>query len=858
MENNSEFPTRIEVSNGSDPNQPRTVVQSARDAAPFVGRRPNVETGSKKGGTRLALSVFDKLIGLSVFMIAVGVPLYFTSLSYQGIVFEKQMYFYFWLLIGLVSWAAKGVINEEMAIRKTPLDVPIIGFWAACLLSTVFSVDKWHSFWGAFGDPTRGFMSVTAMVILYYLIISNFDRKRLPFILYGLVGGGAALVFWSTLIFVKVPFAGGLVSSIVSGRLAQYVPLSLTGSITGAAAVFSAMLVLFTIAILKISEKEHFGLASKSAIGVLLLAILSDLVLLLSIYGFIPWAGLFAGIVVFLIYILSKIVRPKASWAWLPLVLFVAVMIVRMTGEVQISRVNFPTEASLNYKLSWDVALESLKSRFILGSGPATYGYDFSLHKPKYFNNNAFFSLRFSQGTGAVMESLSTLGALGTFFLAVLILSFLSVSFYLISREKEKNKLYSLGVLSAAFMLLVDVTVMKFEGTVLMMTVLVGIMALAFILDESDTQAKSLNLSLKASPKFALALAFVFMVISAGVAFLFVFLGKIYTADIYAGKAMIASASNIDNAASRMNDAVRLNPREGEYYAKLGEIYMALANREVMKGENDRNTDLIKNLVNNALLVSSAGSNLRPKDVEAWESLAGIYENSGVYLGDSVKMAEDAYKKALDLDPNNPSLMLSIGRVRIAEASLEKDQPSKEAALNDAKDYFQKAVDSKADFAPAYYQIALIDDALGDKDGAIDNATKAAGYDRSNADYLIGLANFYRFRGGDKDYDSSEAILKEAIRQNDKNVNAHFYLGLTYEKQKDRDNAKAEYQKVKSLLGDGSDDVKKQIDKMLDNLSKGVENTPESLGLSSGQQQDQQQQQQGQDQQPSDQPAAGQ
>ncbi|NTU67072.1 MAG: hypothetical protein HGB08_04090 [Candidatus Moranbacteria bacterium] len=789
------------------------------------------DDSGKKRNSGFVLGLFDKIIGLSVFMIAIGIPLYFTSLSFQGIVFEKQLYFYFWLLLALVSWAAKGVITEEMNIKRTPLDIPIVGFWAACLLSVFFSVDRWHSFWGAFGDPSRGFMSITAVIILYYLIISNFDQRRLRSILFGLVGGGAILVFWSSLIFLKIPFIGGTVDSLVSGHFAQFIPLSASGSITGLGAYFSALLVLFTVSVLKLAEKDKMGIMDRVSVGVLLAALFFDLILLLSIYGFVPWIGLFSGIVVFLIYILSKIVRPKMSWAWLPMVLFVAVMIIRMTGEVQISRVNFPTEASLNYKLSSDIAVSSLKDRFILGSGPATYGYDFSLHKPQYFNENALYMLRFYQGTGIAFESIATLGALGTFFLVILILSFVSVSIYLISREKEKNKLYSLGLLAASLVLLIDAISMKMEGTVLILTALVGIIALASILNESDTQTKTLSLSLKASPKFALALAFVFMVISAGVAFLFVFLGKIYTADIYAGRAVMVSSANTEDAVMKMNRAISLNPREGAYYSKLGELYMILANKEVMKDDNSRNVDLIRQLVNSSLYAASAGSNLQKNDVGSIESLAQVYENSGMYLGDSLKMAEQSYEQALQLDPHNPATLLKIGQIKIAEASLEKDQSTRKGLLDDAKGFFERSVSEKSNFAEGYYQIALIDDALGDKDGTIDNATKAVQNDSGNATYLIGLANFYRFRGGDGDYDNAEKIFQYIIQSDDKNINAHFYLGLTYEKDKKRDQAKAEYQKVESLLPDGSNDTKKQLEKMIDNIGRGIENTPDSLGL---------------------------
>ena len=72
-------------------------------------------------------------------MLFLGVPLFFTGLTFQGLAFEKQIYFYFWLLLALVVWATKGVIAGEMKIRRTPLDIPILAFWLTYLLATIFS-----------------------------------------------------------------------------------------------------------------------------------------------------------------------------------------------------------------------------------------------------------------------------------------------------------------------------------------------------------------------------------------------------------------------------------------------------------------------------------------------------------------------------------------------------------------------------------------------------------------------------------------------------------------------------------------------------------------------------------------------
>lgn len=774
---------------------------------------------------KIIVRILDRVLGFSIFAVFFGLPIFFTGLTFQGIIFEKQLYFYFWLLLGLVSWTAKGVIIGEMNIRRTPLDIPIIGFWLVYLLATIFSVDRWHSFWGMFGDPSRGFMSITALIIAYYLIFSNFNKKRMQLMLVAIVASGSILTTWTLLSIRGIKF--------LPDSIAQYFPLSLVGSMSGLGIIFSCLIPIIVVSIFKLAENEEMRKVMKGVLIGMMLAVLAlDLLLIAVLYNFVPWLGLFFGAALFLIFILAKIVRPKVSWTWLPMVLFVLIMVLKMTGEISLSKVNLPVEVSPNYQVSLDIAAQSLKSKFILGSGPSTYGYDFSKNKPQDFNLNAFYNLRFFQGTGIVLEALPTIGGVGTFFLIIGILSFLSLEFYLLYREKERNKIYSLGIFAATIIIVIDIISMRVEGTILVLGSLLAVLSLATALYESGTQEKYLSLSLKASPKYALALAFLFMVVSAGVAFMFVFLGKIYVADMYAGVADRQIYSNQEDSIMKISKAIKLYGKEGKYYGQLGQYYMILANKEAMKSEKERDLQKVKQYLNFSIEATRQSSELTKNDVNSTEVLAQIYENAGLYVVDSLNMASDAYKRGLELEPHNPSYYLKLGQIKVNLASTKKDEQERGQLISEANDLFQRSVDEKANFDAGYYQLSLTQSALGDLDKAIDSATKAIQLNPQNMDYAINLARLYQSRGKGDDVKTAEQVYKAIIAQSDTNVSAHFYLGLLYEKEKNKNGAKQEYQKVDSLLvGDNVWDTKKQVEKMISNVEKGIENTPENLGL---------------------------
>jgi cytochrome c-type biogenesis protein CcmH/NrfG len=777
---------------------------------------------------KFIVKVLDKIIGFSIFAVFFGLPLFFTGLTFQGIVFEKQLYFYFWLLLGLVSWTAKGVILGELDIRKTPLDVPIIGFWLVYMLATIFSIDRWHSFWGGFGDPSRGFMNITALIISYYFIFSNFNKKRLNLILGAIAGSGFILIPWTFLAVRGIKF--------LPDSLAQYSPLSLVGSISGLGVLFSSLVPILTVVILKVADSDGISkLFRRLLVGFLVLTLILDLLLISALYSFISWPGLFSGVAIFLIFVLAKIVRPKLSWTWLPMVIFIAIMVLRMIGEVSIVKVNLPIEVSPNYQISWDIATSSLKNKFFLGSGPATYGYDFSMNRPQDFNLNAFYNLRFFQGTGIVFEALPTIGGIGTFLLIIGILSFVSLEFYLLAREKEKNKLLSLGIFTAVVIMLIDIFSIRAEGPVLIFAALLAFVSLAVVLYESETQEKYLSLSLKAAPKYALALAFLFMVVSAGVAFLFVFIGKIYAGDVYAGMAEREVSTNQENSILKMSKAIKLYDKESKYYGQLGQYYMILANKEAVKSEKERDLQKIQQFLNYSIAATRQSSDLAKNDINSVEILAQIYENAGLYVVDSLNLASGAYNRGLELDPHNPSYYLKLGQIKISLASTKKDEQERKQLIKEADELFQKAVDEKNNFDAGHYQLSLTQNALGNIDRAIEEGLKAVQINPQNQDYLVSLARIYTSRGKEDDLKNAEQIWKAVISRNDNDIAAHFYLGTLYEKKKDKNGAKQEYQKVDSLLvGDNAAETKKQIEKMISNLDRGIENTPESLGLTTG------------------------
>ncbi|MFH0969235.1 MAG: tetratricopeptide repeat protein [Patescibacteria group bacterium] len=778
------------------------------------------------------VKILDFIIKISLFAIFFGIPLFFTNLSYQGIAFEKQIYFYFWILLALVAWGSKGGYVGEMKIRRTPLDLPIIGFWIFYLLATIFSVDQWHSFTGFFGDPSRGFISITAMVVVYYLILSNFNENLSKWLMKATVFSGIIALVWELMKIFNLRL-------FIPQSIWDNLPINTIGSLQSFAVYACFLVFIFMTAILKLQNDDSICLMKKRIYSFLYFVLIAaSLLAILVLYNYLPifrsfpMIGLVVGSAFFLIFVLAKIVRPKEAWGLFPMVVFIIILAFLMIGSVNISSVNLPFNVSIPYPTVMHIARESIQNNFFIGYGPGNFGYAFSKFLPANFDN---MNLRFFEGEGIIFESISTIGAIGTALLMIAILTFLGTSIFLLYREKEKNKLYSLGILTATIVILINVITSQAEAAIVILLVIMSALSAGILFAESNVKEKFINFSLKTSPKFALTLAFISLLIFASVAFLFVFFGKIYIADLYMGKAVRSEKVSEEGSISKIGKALQLNSREGRYFARLGQEYLVLTNEEMLKGENERDVNKIQAYLSTGVQAGIMGRDLMKNDVTAIETLAQIYENSGIYLLEGLDLAEKEYQRALELEPNNPNFYMRLGQIKNRVAATKESKEEKKKLVEEGRDLFNKALEVRNNYDPAYYNLALSEEALGDLDKAIEDMTKAAMIQRNNINYVFNLARMLQSRGKDDDNKTAESLFKEILGVNDKEINTHFNLGLLYEKTNRKSEAISEYQKVIDLLPEGSDDTKNQLEKMISNIKKGVENTPENLGLTNNQ-----------------------
>jgi tetratricopeptide (TPR) repeat protein len=283
--------------------------------------------------------------------------------------------------------------------------------------------------------------------------------------------------------------------------------------------------------------------------------------------------------------------------------------------------------------------------------------------------------------------------------------------------------------------------------------------------------------------------------------------------------------------------ALRLYPQEGRYFTRLSQEYMALANAEGRKPEAERDVNKIAFLVRESVASGTRSKDLMPNDVLSIEALGLIYENASLFATDALPRSEEAYRRAVELEPQNPLFQIKLGQIKRLTADGKEAGAEKNALYEEALTAFKLATEKKPNLAIAHYNLAVAQARLKQLDAAIDSTRKALQYAPANLSFKYNLAALYQLRNSDGDRSTAEKLYKEVLTANERLIDVRLSLGLLYESTNRRTEALSEYEKILSFLPeeDGTAPAVKQtraqVNQVIDNLRSGKGNIPSENSL---------------------------
>ena len=769
-------------------------------------------------------------------------PLFFTGIISPNLGLEKMVVFYFLVLIGTVAWVTKGVITGELSFKRTPLDWPILAMLVIFIVSTILSVSQKDSLIGLYGNPAKSLVAVFIFVIFYYLLINNLNAKRIKILFWALVAGTTLITIYSLL-----QLFGIFALPLDFTKTRAFNPLASLSGLTMFIVMMLPLVVLATAQLEEIHPQLKNKILKIAIKALLSLVGLAGLTILILLNGFTFWPAAIVGIVIVLMFLLSKIIKITNANLAFPIITFLLLIILLVLGNFNLMSLNLPVEVSLSRQASWEIAKTTVIKNPFFGSGLATYNYDFIKYKGTGFNASPLWNIRFDSATGVTSELLATTGGLGTLAIVVITLIALSLCFIaLIKAIKDEIQSISLALFASFISILIFQVWFALNSSVFLLSIIFSILALAIAISLYPEKFKVLNLTFRASAKYALALAAIFLTVSAGVVILFTLGIKMYLADYFALKAV--RAADLNQKVYNFNRAIQLAPYQDNYYVLLANNYMALANQEVMTGGS--NQQLVENNLSLAIENAKKAVAIAPNNVSNNEAMALIYENASFYVRGALEWAETLYNKVITLEPDSPAPLVRLALINMARANLETDKAEQEHYINEALKFYDQAIAKKGDLGAAYYGKAIAYERLNKIDEAVENAKQAVIVTRDNIDYRFELGRLFFNRGvlkpnlaqtaaaditkgegqeenlsvepiktpgfslaNNDDLRNAEQIFLSILQANPNHANALYSLGLVYQVSDEKEKAKIAIKSLLNLLTDQAsiDAVKKQF-----------------------------------------------
>lgn len=138
----------------------------------------------------------DRIIEYSFYALFLLVPLVFSGDTSELFELNKM-----WLTFGITAiigatWASKMVLEKRITIQRTPIDLLLMLFLVSQIISTIFSLDPYVSWWGYYSRFNGGLLSTICYIILFYAFVSNLQLKQVWKTLFVSLIAGLCVSLW--------------------------------------------------------------------------------------------------------------------------------------------------------------------------------------------------------------------------------------------------------------------------------------------------------------------------------------------------------------------------------------------------------------------------------------------------------------------------------------------------------------------------------------------------------------------------------------------------------------------------------------------------------------------------------------
>lgn len=699
----------------------------------------------KKKTNRLLLLV----LGITIFVL----PNLFLPVTFYPASLNQQTFAAVAALLLIVVFLAGWLSRAEIALPKSKIFFVLSGLVLAAFASNYFSAAPYKSFFGETGSEAAAFLSLAVFAVFFFALGVLGARENAVKVLLKIFAFGSALTglfFLINAVYAKI--SGGF---LLPWPFARFNGFNTIGNLS-ALAIFAGLGFLTNFGLF-IFGKSRKSKIIHGAFGLLLLAVL---IILGNPFVFL---GLTAGLALGLILLVFRGNEQGKKTVNFFLSL-ISLSFIFIFARLPLGFIfNFPPEAGLNSPVSLAVNKGVWFSGFknlIIGSGPATFVYDFIRHRPLEFNLGDFWSVNFSQGFSFWNAAAAELGVLGF----VLLLTFFAVSVIKGIRDAAKDRSNFLELRLTTLVVLAFGLIVSFFhplNFVLLFNLFIFSGLIWFYKKEEEDEWK-ISLASTTPKTVVLSLVLIFLII--GAVFGGFSLGRWYLANAIFGKAAIAvGGGDLNGAAQKTVQAINLWNKNDFFFRNLSQFLLLNLQRGSVASPQDAQSALA-----NAIFMAQEAKKLNSLEPANYLNLAGIYEALIGTIPGAADSALKVYQELADLYPSHPFYRLKVAQMRLTLNDLAEAE--KEA---------RKVIDLKANYADARLLLSQI----YEKDGRISDAAR-----------------------------ETEA----ALALSPSNIGVLYRLGILYYRDYNVEKAKAVFERI-LVLDPNNREAKKALDSLKEN-----------------------------------------
>lgn len=646
-----------------------------------------------------------------IFILAALLPIVFTSLTTEYFETAKFLLVGASVLIMVFFWGIKLITESRISIIKTPLDILLLIYLVIAVISTVLSPTPNIALFGTLPRVYGSLLFQVVIILLYFMVVSNLRNiKQVATATNLLIFSGSILALFSLLSYFKV---------FLPWQPAQSTGFSLAGSPASGAVLLAILLPIVFTSLIHASRSRN----ALTPLYFIVLVLYTSCIVLVG--NMAAWIGaLFAtgfslyehklGLSVFATETGKRKYAVKGVTALLAIVGILALVVAILSYTPTLKDAtpfgklanNFSREIQLPLDIAWKISAGTFREYPILGTGPATYPFDFTTYKSVEYNQTPFWNLRINTSNNQYLQTWAEMGGAG-----ILVLALIATTFgFFALRNRDELGIGVAGVTFLIVMALAPSTVLTYSVGFLLLA-----MFMASLRGKGDHEL-AIDLAGRSNSQtrgtYILIPSLIFLPLLVLTFAGFYFLGKIAIGEYYHRNALNAITQNKGlDAYNNLILAERANPQIDLYRVDLAQTNFALANAiAAQKGPSesspagsltDQDKKNIQQLLSQAVNEGRAAVALSPRSAGNWEVLALLYRQISGVAQNAIAFSLDSYGRAIQRDPLNPLLRLAVGGVYYQAKNYDL-----------AIRFFDDAVSLKPDYANGLYNLAI---ALRDK-----------------------------------------------------------------------------------------------------------------------------------------------